>query len=342
MTEKQYGGASSHGFKGKSTDIKQGAVELKKPSVSSTGVISDSKNEQEISADILKNYMKAGEIGKKVREFARGFVKKDMLLIDIAEKIEGKVFELGGKIAFPLNLSLNEIAAHYTPGLKDETKAEGLLKVDLGVEVGGFIADLAFSFDLTDDKKYSEMIKFNEFVLGEALKKLEVGCAVKIIGNTIGELVQKDGRYKVIRNLAGHGLDEDNIHAGMTISNLKNENNAELEDCAVAIEPFLTTGAGEIYEGKPSEIYVLQQERMPRDRDVRNLLAHIKENYRTKPFCKRWLEKAAIPKVNFCLSILVKEGIIYNFPVLVEKEKKAVSQAEHTIVFADKVYVTTE
>lgn len=338
MTEKQYGGASSHGFKGKPSDVKQGAVELKSSK-------KESKKDfefGELTEDNLKNYLKAGEIGKKAREFAKGFVKKDMLLIEIAEKIEGKVVELGGKIAFPTNLSLNEVAAHYTPSLKDETKAEGLLKVDLGVEVGGFIADLAFSFDLTDDKKYSEMIKFNELVLSEALKKLEVGSAAKTIGNTISSLVAKDGRYKVIRNLAGHGLDEDNIHAGMTISNLANENNAELEDCAIAIEPFLTTGAGEIYEGKLSEIYVLQEERMPRDRDCRALLAHIQENYRTKPFCKRWLEKVGVQKLNFCLSILAKEGIIYNFPVLVEKEKKPVSQAEHTVVFADKVYVTTE
>jgi len=340
MTEKQYGGASSFGMKNKNIDVKQSSVEIKN-SKKEIKYDSEDDEEAEISEDVLKNYLKAGEIGKKVREFARGFVKKDMLLIEIAEKIEGKVVELGGKLAFPLNLSLNEIAAHHTPSSKDETKAEGLLKVDLGVEVNGFIADLAFSFDLTDDKKYSEMIKFNEFVLAEALKKLEVGSAVKIIGNTISELVNKDARFKVIRNLAGHGLDEDNIHAGMTISNLANENNAELSDQAIAIEPFLTTGAGEIYEGKLSEIYVLQEERMPRDRDCRALLAYIQENFRTKPFCKRWLEKAGISKVNFCLSILAKEGILYNFPVLVEKEKKPVSQAEHTVVFADKVYVTT-
>jgi methionyl aminopeptidase len=338
MTEKQYGGASSFGFKGKADNIKQGTPELK---------VSEKKFKKDfefgkVTEGVLNNYLKAGEIGKKVREFARSFVKKDVLLLEIAEKIEGKIIELGGKIAFPVNLSLNEIAAHYTPTSKDETKAEGLLKVDVGVEVGGYIADLAFSFDLTDDKKYGDMIKMNELVLNEALNELEIGAPVKVIGNKIADLVQKDGRYKVIRNLAGHGLDEDNIHAGLSVSNLKNENNSKLQDCAIAIEPFLTTGAGEIYEGKLSEIYIIQNEKMPRDRDVRNLLAYIKENYRTKPFCKRWLEKANISKVNFCLSILVKEGIVYNFPVLVEKEKKPVSQAEHTVVFADKVYVTTK
>ncbi len=110
---------------------------------------------------------------------------------------------------------------------------------------------------------------------------------------------------------------------------------------AIAIEPFLTTGAGEIFEGKPSEIYILQEEKLPRDRDARKMLEFISENYRTKPFCKKWIERSGLAKPNYCLSILVKEGILYNFPVLIEKDKKPVSQVEHTVVFADKVYVTT-
>jgi len=286
--------------------------------------------------------MKAGEISKKVDSYIRTIVKKDVLLIEIAEKIEDKIIELGGKIAFPTNLSIDENAAHYTPTIGDTTKAGGLLKVDYGVEVEGFIADRAIAFDLTDDKRYDEMIKLNEFALESALNKLEVGSSVKIIGNTISEIVEKDGRFKIIKNLAGHGLDEDNIHSGLTVSNLKNENNFELKDMAIAIEPFLTTGRGEIYEGKPSEIYVLSEEKLPRDKDARNLLEFISENYRTKPFCKRWLVKAGLTKFNFALSLLIKEGIVYNFPVLVEKEKKPVSQAEHTVIFADKVYITTK
>jgi methionyl aminopeptidase len=338
MTEKNYGGANSFGMKDKNIKNKQGAAEVK---------IADKKGKAEIelsdmSDKEIESYMKAGEISKKLDVFIRGIVKKDVFLLEIANKIEDKIVELGGEIAFPTNLSIDENAAHYTPIIGDITKASGLLKVDYGVEVNGFIADRAISFDLTDDKIYSEMIKINELALESALSELKIGSPVKVIGNTISSTVQKDGRFKVITNLAGHGLDEDNIHPGLTVSNLKNENNFELKDVAIAIEPFLTTGRGEIYEGKPSEIYVLSEEKLPRDRDARKLLEFIVENYRTKPFCKRWLAKAGLTKFNFALSLLIKEGIIYNFPVLVEKEKKPVSQAEHTIIFADKVWVTTK
>ncbi len=338
MTEKQYGGASSFGMKDKKTQDKRSPVEIK-------SIERKEKLEVELgemSDKQLECYMKAGEISKKVDDYIRTIVKKDVLLIDIAEKIEDKIIELGGKIAFPTNLSIDENAAHYTPMIGDITKAGGLLKVDYGVEVEGFIADRAIAFDLTDDKRHMEMIKLNEFALESALNKLEIGSSVKVIGNTISEIVEKNGKFKVIKNLAGHGLDEDNIHSGLTVSNLKNENNFELKDMAIAIEPFLTTGRGEIYEGKPSEIYVLSEEKLPRDKDARNLLEFISENYRTKPFCKRWLVKAGLTKFNFALSLLIKEGIVYNFPVLVEKEKKPVSQAEHTVIFADKVYITTK
>lgn len=96
----------------------------------------------------IENYKKAGGIAKQVLEYGKSIIKPGMLLLEIAEKIEFKIKELGGKPAFPCNLSINEIAAHCTPNIKDETKASGLLKVDLGVSVDGCIVDTAFSLDL--------------------------------------------------------------------------------------------------------------------------------------------------------------------------------------------------
>ena len=91
---------------------------------------------------------RAGKIAAEAKEYARKIIKKGMFLLEIADKVEGKIIELGGKPGFPLNLSVNDEAAHYTPSYNDTKIAEGLLKVDLGVHVDGFIADTAFSFDL--------------------------------------------------------------------------------------------------------------------------------------------------------------------------------------------------
>lgn len=338
MTEKSYGGSTSFGFKDKpqKENVKKEVLSTSKGSSKL-----DLGEKTEMDKKQFEKYIEAGKIAKQVVDYAKSFIKKDMLLIDIANKIDEKIFELGAEPAFPVNLSLNEIAAHYTPGTNDETKAEGLLKVDIGVDIEGFIADTAFSLDLSEDGKFKEMIAENERILESALSQLKVGSEVSVIGNTIAKELE-NSKFKIIRNLSGHSLDEYEVHSGLTISNYENGDSTELEDVAIAIEPFLTTGKGEIYEGKPSEIYVLQKEGKPRDRESRAVLEFIKENFYTKPFCKRWLEEEKLPMLNFALRVLVKEGIIHNFPVLTEVDKQPVSQAEHTVVFKDKVYVTTK
>jgi len=110
----------------------------------------------------IEKYKKAGEIAKQMKKFAREIIKKDMLLVDIAKKIEDKIIELGGLSAFPVNLSINDIAAHYHPTLDDTTKADGLLKIDMGIHIDGYIADTAITIDLTDDNKYKKLIEATE------------------------------------------------------------------------------------------------------------------------------------------------------------------------------------
>lgn len=287
----------------------------------------------------INSYKSSGKIACEVVGYAKGFIKRGMKLIDIAEKIEFKILDLGGEVAFPTNLSLDEVAAHYTPSVDDETVADGLLKVDLGVSVNGFIADTAFSLDLSIDKRYTEMIELNKKILDEVLDSLNVGSVVCDVGNFIFSKIEGSG-FNIIKNLSGHSLDKDNIHAGLTISNYKNDSHVKLEG-AVAIEPFLTVGDGSIYEGKDGEIFMLQGDGRPRDRDARLLLGFIKENYKTKPFCRRWLEKQGFSKLGFFLKQFVMQGILHNFAVLVEKSKKVVSQVEHTVLFLDNEVVVT-
>jgi len=340
MTEKSYGGSTSFGMKDK---IASGKNEKIAPKIKKKEKMENllEMEENEMEKEIVDFYLKAGKIGAEVKKFTRGFVKPGMKLIEIAEKIEGKIEELGGKCAFPVNLSLNEIAAHYTPSTNDEIIAEGLLKIDIGVDVEGYIADLAFSIDLTPDKKFEKMIKVNEKILEEELKILKSGIKIGEIGEIVAPLIEGSG-FSIIKNLSGHSLEKNLIHAGLTIPNYPNTNATELKEIAIAIEPFLTEGQGMVYDGKPSEIYMLQQEGSTRDNDARVLLAFIQENYKTKPFCKRWLEKAGLKKVSFSLLMLTRQGILHNFPVLVEKSKQPVSQAEESIlILKDKVLVYT-
>ena len=293
----------------------------------------------------VEAYVKAGEIAKEIKSFAKGMIEPGVKLIDLAEAIDAKIVELGGEPAFPVNLSLNEIAAHYTPTKGDETVAEGILKVDVGVAVDGYIADTAFSVDLTSDGKFKSMMGLNEKILENVTGIVKPGMKVSEVGDKAQDTLEKwnsdnDSSFAIIRSLSGHALARDKIHAGLTISNYRNDNSSELSG-AFAIEPFVTTGVGEIYEGPAGGIYVLQDDKPVRDRDAREVLKFIKEKYKTRPFCLRWLEKENFGKLKFVISILVKQGVLHEYPLLIEMSKAPVSQFENTFVVADGEVVRT-
>jgi methionyl aminopeptidase len=285
--------------------------------------------------------LKAGEIAKKVKAYAKSFIKKDMPLLEIAEKIESEIIKLGGKVAFPTNLSINEIAAHYTPSYNDETKANGLLKVDMGVHIEGFIADFTFSIDLENSSENKKLIESSEKALKNAIEKVKSEKSLGEIGKAVQETIESYG-FSPIINLTGHEMNEYELHSGLTIMNIENKNPEKLGKGLYAIEPFATNGSGKIYEGKPSGIYQLIDDKNIRGNDARIILNYIGEEYRTLPFCSRWLVKKFGARILFALKQLEENGNLHQYPQLVEVSKGKVAQSEDTILIDDKVIVTSD
>lgn len=291
----------------------------------------------------LEDYKKAGKISLEIKEYAKQIIKPDMLLLEIAQKIHKKIEELGAISAFPVNLSIDDIAAHYHPALNDETKATGLLKIDIGIQINGFIADTAFSIDLTPDNKYKELINASEQALENTLKKLEKNPDLTLneIGKTIQETIENKG-FSPIINLSGHGLKEYEIHSSPTIPNYANGNNQTLEPGAYAVEPFATTGQGKIYEGPGSNIFALINEKNTRNPTARKILDYVSERYKTLPFSLREIQEKFGAMSRLAIKQMVQEGILHEFPQLIEKSHEPVSQAEHTFIKEkNKIEVTT-
>lgn len=286
--------------------------------------------------------LQAGKIASEAREYARLIVKKDMPLLEIAEKIEDKIIKLGGKPAFPVNLSINDIAAHYTPTNEDKTLASGLLKIDLGVHIDGWVADTAFSLDLENNNENKKLIQASEKALEEAVKITKKQITASEIGATINKAIVSFG-FSPIINLSGHEVKQHDLHAGITIPNIDDNKNIELGKGLYAIEPFATTGGGKVYDGKPSGIYKLISPKSVRSPIAREVLELIEEEYETLPFCSRWIVKKLGTKALFGLKQLEDNGNIHHFQQLVESSHNKVSQAEHTILIDDKeVIVTTK
>ena len=287
--------------------------------------------------------LEAGKIASQVRQFAKTIIKKEVPLLEIAEKIEAKIIELKGKPAFPVNTSINEIAAHYTPSHDDETKASGLLKIDFGVHVDGFVADTAMSFDLENSEENKKLIEASQEALNKILKKIKPKITTSEIGKTIQETIESKGFIPII-NLSGHSIEKYELHSGITIPNVIDSKNIELEEGLYAIEPFatLSSAGGKVNDGKPSGIYSFIQRKPVRSPNARKILDFIEKEYSTLPFCSRWIIKKFGAASILALRELENSGSLHHFNQLVESTKSKVSQAEHTILIEkDKVTVTT-
>ena len=286
--------------------------------------------------------IQAGKITKEVKEWIRPQIKPGILLLELAEKIETKIIELGGKPAFPVNLSINEIAAHYTPSHDDSSVAHGLLKVDFGVHLEGWTADNAFSIDLEDNEENKKLISASQEALKNVLDIVKSGISTDEIGEMVQETISDFG-FSPIVNLSGHSMDQNELHAGITIPNINDNRNQTLSKGLYAIEPFATNGNGKIKDGNPSGIYELIDGKTPRSALAREVLDHIAEEYSSLPFCSRWIVKKLGPRSLLALRELESNGKLHQFAQLVEVSKGKVSQAENTVLIYEegKVIVTT-
>ncbi len=280
----------------------------------------------------LEKWKKAGKLGAEVMAYAKKIVKPEMPLLEIAEKVEKKISDLKATNAFPINLSINEIAAHSSPLHNDETKAFGLIKVDLGVNINGYISDMACSLDLTSEQKYKDLILASKYALKEAIKIIRPGIMLMEIGKIIQDTISTYNLASV-RNLSGHELKPWKLHSGLTIPNYDNGNTTKLkEGMLLAIEPFATSGEGIVQDGRQSGIYKLTAHEPTRDMNARKILEFIEEEYKELPFSSRWLVKKFGTRALFSLRLLEQSGSLHHFNQLIEKTKAPVSQAEHTIL----------
>ena len=224
--------------------------------------------------------LKAGKIASEVKKFAKTIVKKGTPLLEIVEKIESKIIELGGKPAFPTNTSINDIAAHYTPSHDDKSLARGLIKIDLGVHVDGWLSDTAFSVDLENSEENKKLIEASKEALEEAQKTIKENVLTNEIGRVVQKKIEEHG-FSPIINLSGHEMKQHELHAGLTIPNYNDNKKFILNKGLYAIEPFATKGNGKVYDGKPSGIYMLIDEKNVRSPIARKIL---KIDKRMKPW----------------------------------------------------------
>lgn len=283
----------------------------------------------------LDDYIKAGKIASEVRELARKTDWVGKTLFEICETVESEIKKRGGMCAFPVNTSLNELAAHYTAEPNDPKVLtdRDLIKIDLGVQINGFIADTAVS--ISYDPEYEILVSTAEEALRAAMAIVKEGAKSSDIGRTIEKTV-KQYDCKPIANLSGHSLEQYTIHAGKSIPNMWSIGSFSLSSKeAYACEPFVTTskGLGFVREGKIRNIFGLVSRKKVKDEQANKLGEFIWDNFNSLPFALRWITKEWDEKnAKSALDELIKNKVVRAYPILVEANGQRVAQAEHTFI----------
>lgn len=295
---------------------------------------------------MIDSYIKAGKIVSEVREDAAKLIKEGTLVLDLVEYVESEILKKGAGIAFPCNVSINEIAAHYTSPYEDETVINGgdMVKLDLGAHIDGFIADSAITVMADgknlDEKFGSDRLNLNEEIieasaagLDAAISTVKAGVEVCEIGEAVHTAISE---YKLnpIANLTGHSLEQYNLHAGISIPNINNHDHTKLEEGqAIAIEPFATDGAGFVNDAPGAYIFSFLDDKPFRMKQTQKTLEYIESNYPYLPFSGRWLTEEFKPsRVPSSLKQLGEAMAIYPYHPLKEKTGYFVSQKEHTVI----------
>ena len=294
---------------------------------------------------MIESYIKSGKLASRIRDEASKMIKEGTLVIDLVEYVESEILKSGAQIAFPCNVSLNEVAAHYTSPAGDKTMihAGDMVKLDLGAMIDGYISDTAITViaDGNIDENYTqdeinlheEIVEASAAGLEAAIATARAGIEVSKIGAAVHEAISE---YKLnpIFNLTGHSLEQNNLHAGISIPNYDNHDSYILEEGqAVAIEPFATNGEGIVNDAPGHYIFSYMANKPFRMKSTQRVLKYIQQNHRFVPFSGRWItDEFGDRKGAIALKQLSDAMAIYPYAPLKEKQNCFVSQKEHTII----------
>ncbi|MDD1712541.1 MAG: type II methionyl aminopeptidase [Methanoregulaceae archaeon] len=286
--------------------------------------------------EILDMYRESGRIARNILDKGAGEVRIGASYLEVVEYVEDMVGNEGAGLAFPLNLSLNEAAAHDTasPGDARIFQKGDVVKLDLGVHLDGYIADTATTIDLGSN---SLLLEASDQALSRAIEYARPGATTGQLGTAIQNEIESRG-YRPVANLTGHGLARFIIHTPPNIPNIGGDGGAVLEEGMVfAIEPFASTGSGRVNERPRTEIFQQTAIKPVRLASARKIIESVRER-RGMPFARRWLP---VDKTDLALSALIRMQVLRSYPVLADLPGSLVSQHEHTLIVTEEGCLVT-
>ncbi len=289
-----------------------------------------------MSSALHPSAIKSGKIAARVLNEISAEIEPGKKIIKICALAENTIKEYGGTPAFPLNVSINHIAAHSTSprGDRSEIPDFGLVKLDVGVHIDGYITDTACTIDI--DKSLEGFVMATDDALNEAIAMMQPGMELGDIGQII-EKVIKDYGLKPVKNLSGHNLKKYRLHAGKIVPNVKKSKVGTIEVGEYyAIEPFATTGTGMVIDSEYVYIFSNSGIDEPLEGTTEMLRKYLRDKYGPFPFASRWIGTSS-KNIDIISEMknLLKARAIRGYPMQIEKKGRPVSQTEHTVYISE-------
>ncbi|MHA1266137.1 MAG: type II methionyl aminopeptidase [Candidatus Helarchaeota archaeon] len=289
-----------------------------------------------IDKELLEKYREAGRVLSVALEKGKEKVQPGVKLLDITRYIEEELIKKKGySPAFPLNIGINEITAHYSCPREDPSTVpdECLIKLDMGVHIDGCTTDMAISVQVGTDI-YQKLIDAAEAGLRTAIKTIKAGVFVSEVATKVEEAIRSFG-VQPISNLSGHMMKVYQLHGGVSVPSVKcrdpsNNYQFQLGDI-FAIEPFTTikSAAGFVKNSPEVYIYSLLKRKIKNcPTKVTRIVNKIWGERRHLPFAMRWYNPIPAPIINR----LKNQQVLQGYPVLIEASNNPVAQAEKTLV----------
>ncbi len=277
----------------------------------------------------VEEYRKAGRVVGAALQAGASLVEEGATYLAVAEQVEDMICA-EADMAFPVNVSVNEIAAHYTPEPDDERRFErgDVVKLDAGAHVDGYIGDTALTVAV--DGGHDDLIETAREALDAAVGMVQAGVTIAELGGHVEDTITSHG-FRPVENLQGHSLERYNLHAGLSIPSVSNDNTRRLKAGeVVAIEPFVTDGAGHVVNGDSGNIYHMV------GRGRGKTARAMQQRFDGLPFASRWMD-GIVPKrrVNLSLAFLQRRRVVRPYSMLVEANGGLVAQAEHTLLVTE-------
>ncbi len=304
---------------------------------------SKDKAKTEESEDPWDKWKRAGIVAREALDIARPMVQPGTKVLDIVQATEKHILEKATGIAFPCNVALNNVAAHYTSPLDDETViAEGdLVTVDVGAHIDGCISDSAFTIALNPD--HEALVKAAEAATTVAIKMMRPGAKLNTIGALIEDTIVSAG-FKPIKQLSGHQMDEYELHSEKQVPCVSGKSEVLVEEGEVyAIETFASTGSGNVSDLPNPVIYQLLPVRVPvRFKGSKQFLGIARKEYGEFPFAERWIaERMGHAPMKMAIRELGQNGALIGHNILAEEKGEFVAQHEHTVIITETSRIQT-